>query len=48
MTKKMVTVRIDEDILRAFDESAWKRRLSRTAAIELLMRKQAEADGTLK
>lgn len=37
MAKRMISVRVDEDILRDFDAVAWERKLSRTALLEQLM-----------
>jgi len=44
MTKRLVTFRLDEEMLARFDESARRRNLSRTAAVERLMSRQVEAD----
>lgn len=37
MAKKQISLWVDEDILGAFDEVAWERRLSRTALLVELM-----------
>lgn len=43
----MVTFRVDEDILRAFDEWAWVHKLTRTAALTEYMQRSVGAEAVL-
>jgi antitoxin component of RelBE/YafQ-DinJ toxin-antitoxin module len=44
VARKMIQTRLDEALVTAFDASAERRGLTRTAAIEKLMRRQVEVD----
>lgn len=44
MTKRVISLRVDDELLAAFTASAEARSMTRTAAIEKLMRRQVEVD----